>query len=87
MITVKDIIEETTCSTIDENGEFSKAIPIFRETFSKKAKEMWNMFLIPDKFTNKELIDKTNEMIILLYQLKFDVSEHSKHTGEIDDWV
>jgi hypothetical protein len=87
MISVKEIIVETTCNVLDENGEFSRAIPVFKRNFSKRTKEMWNMFESPDKFTNFELSEKANEMIKLLSALKHDISEYSKNTGEIEDWV
>lgn len=87
MISVKQLIVETTTSKLDENGEFSRAIPHFKRSFSRKAKEMWTMFDNADKVTNVELVAKTNELINLLSQLKYDISEYSKNTGDIDDWV
>ena len=87
MISVKEIIVETTCNILDENGEFSRAVPIFKRDFAKKTKEMWAMFDNPDKFSNIELTNKTNELINLLCHLKYDISEYSKNTGEIEDWV
>ena len=87
MISVKEIIVETTCGTLDENGQNCRIIPIFKRNFSKRTKEMWEMFDNPDKFTNKELVNKANEMVRILSKLKFDVSEYSKNTGDIDDWV
>jgi len=87
MISVKEIIIETTCSTVDKNGQFCRTIPMFKRNFSKKTKEMWKMFENSNKFTNKELSDKANEMISLLSSLRCDISAYSKHNGDIDDWV
>ncbi len=87
MISVKEIIVETTCDKLDENGEFAKAVPIFKREFATKTKEMWNMFENSDKFTNKELLTKSNEMIVLLAKLKHNISEYSINNGELEDWV
>ena len=87
MISVKEIIVETTCNILDENGVYCKAVPIFKRDFAKKTKEMCGMFENPDKFSNIELTNKANELINLLCHLKYDISEYSKHTGEIEDWV
>jgi hypothetical protein len=81
MISIKELSVEAETSVLNENGEFSMAIPSFKKNFSRKTKEMWGMFDNDEKFTNKELVTKANELINLLATLKNDVSLYSIHTG------
>jgi hypothetical protein len=88
MIQVSEIIKETTSNMLDENGEHRKAIPTFKKQFAKKTKDLWEIFDNSTKFTNRELIVKIEETMLLLAHLKHDVSEYSKDNAEsIDDWV
>ena len=88
MIQVSEIIKETTSNILDENGEPRKVIPVFKKNFVKRSKDLWEIFDNSTKFTNRELINKIDETMLLLAHLKHDVSEYSKDNAEsIDDWV
>jgi len=88
MIQVSEIIKETTSGILDENGEHRKAIPVFKKQFVKKSKDLWEIFDNSTKFSNRELINKIDETMLLLAHLKHDISEYSKDNADsIDDWV
>lgn len=87
MISVKELTNEATCDIINEDGQYSRAIPEFKKRFSRKTKEMWGMFENDAKHSNIDLVANINQMIVMLSTLKSDISIYSKNTGDIDDWV
>lgn len=88
MIQVSEIIKQTTCDMLDENGEYKRAVPAFKKQFVRKTKDLWEIFDNSTKFTNRELVVKINETMNLLGHLKHDISEYSKDNADsIDDLV
>jgi len=88
MIPVSEIIKETTSNILDENGEYLRSIPVFKRHFVKNTKDLWEIFDNSTKFTNRELISKIDETMLLLAHLKHDISEYSRDNAEtIDDLV
>jgi hypothetical protein len=88
MIPVSEIVKETLSDILDENGENRKAIPVFKKQFVKSTKDLWEMFDNSTKFSNRELVNKIDETMLVLAHLKHNIREYSKDNAEtIDDWV
>ena len=87
MILVEQIKVEVETDILNEDGKFLLAVPKFKQDYAKKTKEMWRMFELGDKFTNKDLIGKINEINLILNKFKYDITEFSRENGDLDDWV
>lgn len=85
MIQVSEIIKEVSSNMLDENGEYKRAVPMFKKQFVRKTKDLWEMFDNSTKFTNRELVSKLNETMLLIAQLKHDITEYSRENAESND--
>lgn len=87
MILVEEIKSEVETEVIGPDGQHLLAVPKFKQDYAKKTKELWRMFDLGNKFTNKDLVQKMNEIQIILNKFKFDISEYSQYSENSDDWV
>lgn len=85
---VKTYVETSICREKDESGKYKKAVPVFKEDFSKEVRELWDMLNKPEKNKNlRDVYDKAGELIGSLNFLRNNLQDYSSYSDDESDFI